>query len=75
MNIKVIKGYTKLTESLSSSADLPAFEDRAVADFRGFYSIAEIHTTRVKNPLVIETMCEILDALKNNLQTRRSIVD
>ena len=73
MKVKVIKNYVRLTESLNSPADLPLSEDRAVADFRGFYSIAEIHTTRVRNPLVIDTMCEILENLRNNLQQRKNV--
>ncbi len=71
MKIKILKNYVRLTESLASPADLSMSEDRAVADFRGFYSIAEVHTSRVQNPLVIDTMCEILDTLRMNLQEQK----
>ena len=75
MKIKVIKRYQQLTASLSSPADLPIFEDRAVSDFRGFYSVASVHTQRVENPLVVETMIEILDNLKNDLLSRKKVID
>lgn len=75
MKVQIIKNYQRLTSSLTSAADLPIFEDRAVADFRGFYSIAQIHTQRVRNPLVVDTMCEILDSLKNDLLSRKKVID
>lgn len=70
--IRHIKSYELLTAKYETRpADLPIFEDRAVADFRGFYAVATVHTGRVRNPLVIQTIMEILDTLKAELEGQK----
>jgi len=65
--IKVIKAHQRLTQSLKSPDELAYEEDRALAEFRSFYQVASLHTTRVHNTLVINTMLEILENLRDDL--------
>jgi len=66
--IRVLQSYVKLSASLKNPADLAYEEDRAVADFRGFYQVGTLHATRVRSPLAINTMLEILENLQNDLE-------
>lgn len=69
--IKIVK-YAELTASLKQPGDLPFDDDRAVADFRAFYQVGCVHTSRVSNSLAVNTMLEILENLRDDLLARKS---
>ena len=54
--------------------NLPADDERAIADFRAFYALGDVHTKRVKSRKALEVMFEILENLQNNLQTRKKVI-
>ncbi len=66
--------YDELKASLRSPNDLSFDDDRGVTEFRAFKVIGQLHAERVSNPLAMDTMLEVLDDLKNCLQTRRKLV-
>ena len=54
--------------------DLPVDDERAIADFRAFYALGDVHTKRVKSRKALDVMLEVLENLQNNLQTRKNVV-
>ena len=50
---------------------IPLDEDRAIADFRGFYPVAHVHCFRVQNIGVIDTLLEVVDRIRDDLITQR----
>lgn len=73
--IKVIKSYQTLTETLKSPSDISYAEDKAMAEFRAFYAVAPTYCGAVYNPKVLEVMEEVVDNIKNDLQTRKSMLN
>ncbi len=65
--IRVVKSYTTLTQSLQSPSDLSYQDDMAVANFRAFHQVAHLHATRVSNSLARNVILEILDDLRGTL--------
>ena len=62
--MKIIKfqTYDKVAPTISSSDDA-----RAVADYRGFYHVAQVHSLRVMDMGVIDTLLEITETMRNDL--------
>ncbi len=50
---------------------IPLDEDRAIADFRGFYEISRVHCFRVESVGVIDTLLEIADKIRDDLLVQR----
>lgn len=50
--------------------DLDFIEDRAVTDFRAFKATADLHIRRVRTPLAINAMLDVLESLKNDLHKK-----
>lgn len=73
-NIKVIKGYAALKASLKTPADLSYEDDFGVAEFRAFGAVGIIHAQRVRNPLALDTMLEVIEDLQTCLQDRKKLV-
>jgi len=69
------QAYKKLTESLTTPSDLSFDSDRAVTDFRAFEPMAILHSERVDNPLALDVMEEVIDSVKNALQSRKKKIE
>jgi len=50
--------------------DLEYIEDRAVSDFRAFKEVGSLHIKRVRTPLAINAMLDVLESLKNDLHKK-----
>ena len=68
---KLIK-YTEIVAN--KGKDLPVDDEQAVAYFRAFYAIGDVHTKRVTSRKALDVMLEVLENLQNNLQTRKNVV-
>lgn len=66
--VRVVKSYTTLTQTLKNPAELDIQDDRAVADFRAFYHTAIIHAERVNSGLARNVLIEIVENLQNMLR-------
>lgn len=55
---------------VNKTPDLEFIEDRAVTDFRAFKATADLHIKRVRTPLAINAMLDVLESLKNDLHKK-----
>lgn len=71
--IRVIK-YTELTGKTRSPQDIALADDRAMAEFRGFHQLADVHVKRVNDPRTLDVLDEVIDHVKNALRSRRKMI-
>lgn len=67
--MKVIKfaSYQQVGAAVKAGMSISPDEDRAMADFRGFYPVARVHTFRIENVGVLDTLLEITEQMRSDL--------
>lgn len=70
MQVRVLKSFPAFT----AQPDIEMMTDKAVTDFRAFFQTAQLHVKRVKDPLAIDVMLEVIEHLQNDLQQRKVVV-
>lgn len=74
MKVLTIRSFHKF-RAVATKTQLSYADDRAVAEFRGFLEMSGALIKSVNHPLAIDTMLEIVESIKNDLLTRKSVVD